>query len=547
MVERFMLTGKAPDLPPAVATLKDRWLLLDEVDMFFSSDFYGAEYRPFATVRDEALSDLIKFLWESREDPQKLAVRQVKSSAQYVACEVKFPWWKQLLEGAVMSMLSCLQKSDTHKLDHNYVVINDKIKYFIDGHDEVSDKASYGYSTMFAYLDENENGSIGPQAMERQLAVYMDCGAFSYAEIPKCYMKILGVTGTLEDLAHGQKTLLSNEYQLSKSTYMPSVYGSNQLDFAGNNQAGVMIESTTAGQRMEVIKAIDGCGDRSVIVFFTDQTELANFRASPHFAKYYGCAKVITPETDTDDKNALIGTAATKGNILLCTREFGRGNDFVCYDKQVNDKGGVHVVQTFVSEIKSEERQIMGRTARQGNKGSFCMILNAAELEKFGIGPEDVKMMRSQNNLYSKIDTDRNDYFEDNAKNFSDGVDDIKGAHKQSLEFSNMFHQDDALDKIADVLLEYNPVPPSMDTTRKRTLVLMDATGSMTSLLQKAKNTVSEMFTKANTILEDKGVSDAACEVQFACFRNYSSGPTQLLVASEWASKARTFALSCGQ
>jgi glycosyltransferase involved in cell wall biosynthesis len=37
--------------------------------------------------------------------------------------------------------------------------------------------------------------------------------------------------------------------------------------------------------------------------------------------------------------------------------------------------GGVHVIQTFVSEDISEEVQIKGRTARQDNKGSFGMVL----------------------------------------------------------------------------------------------------------------------------------------------------------------------------
>ncbi len=69
--------------------------------------------------------------------------------------------------------------------------------------------------------------------------------------------------------------------------------------------------------------------------------------------------------------------AATTGNVVLMTREFGRGTDFVCYDDDLDIAGGVltpsclplllatkserHqvlVIQTFVSEIKSEETQI---------------------------------------------------------------------------------------------------------------------------------------------------------------------------------------------
>jgi preprotein translocase subunit SecA len=43
---------------------------------------------------------------------------------------------------------------------------------------------------------------------------------------------------------------------------------------------------------------------------------------------------------------------------------FGRGTDFICFDKDVDAAGGVLVIQTFLSEDYSEEVQIKGRTAR---------------------------------------------------------------------------------------------------------------------------------------------------------------------------------------
>jgi preprotein translocase subunit SecA len=45
------------------------------------------------------------------------------------------------------------------------------------------------------------------------------------------------------------------------------------------------------------------------------------------------------------------------------------------YDKNVNERGGLHVIQTYISSDYSEYVQIRGRTARQGNKGSFEMII----------------------------------------------------------------------------------------------------------------------------------------------------------------------------
>ena len=60
----------------------------------------------------------------------------------------------------------------------------------------------------------------------------------------------------------------------------------------------------------------------------------------------------------------------------------------------------------------------------------------------------------------------------------------------------------------------------------------MDATGSMSNLLQKAKTTVNLMFTRAKEILSEEELNPDCFEIQFAVYRNYSSGQDSILVAS---------------
>ena len=76
-----------------------------------------------------------------------------------------------------------------------------------------------------------------------------------------------------------------------------------------------------------------------------------------------------------------IKRAATVGKVTLLTRTFGRGTDFICRNQQLLLNGGIHVLQTFFSEELSEEYQIMGRGARQGDRGSYRMILLDKDLE----------------------------------------------------------------------------------------------------------------------------------------------------------------------
>ena len=55
--------------------------------------------------------------------------------------------------------------------------------------------------------------------------------------------------------------------------------------------------------------------------------------------------------------------------------------------------------------------------------------------------------------------------------------------------------------KIFDYLMKINPAP-NIEEPVVKTLVMMDATGSMGSLINKAKNTVSIMFKRIQAILE---------------------------------------------
>lgn len=67
------------------------------------------------------------------------------------------------------------------------------------------------------------------------------------------------------------------------------------------------------------------------------------------------------------------------------TASFGRGTDFKVFDPKVNGAGGVHIIQTFLSEDEAEEIQIKGRTNRQNTPGSADIIFKSNELEILNI------------------------------------------------------------------------------------------------------------------------------------------------------------------
>mmetsp|Transcript_52892 Transcript_52892/g.115656 ORF Transcript_52892/g.115656 Transcript_52892/m.115656 type:complete len:162 (+) Transcript_52892:164-649(+) len=85
----------------------------------------------------------------------------------------------------------------------------------------------------------------------------------------------------------------------------------------------------------------------------------------------------------------------------------GRGMDFMCHDDGLLEAGGVHIIHTFFCVDKSEEVQIQGRTARQGKKGSYCMLLCDEDLRnQFGL-KEVLAGQFSPKELYKKLEAER--------------------------------------------------------------------------------------------------------------------------------------------
>ncbi len=76
-------------------------------------------------------------------------------------------------------------------------------------------------------------------------------------------------------------------------------------------------------------------------------------------------------------------------------------------------------------------------------------------------------------------------------------------------------------------------LPPPVIRPIKRTLVLLDATGSMRDSIKACKEKIQEVFDLAQKILTQEGV-EASFELQFATFRNYDQDAPYLLSCSSW-------------
>ncbi|CAL6043161.1 Helicase-related_protein [Hexamita inflata] len=505
-------------------------LMIDEVDVFFNESFYGSSYTPMARVLNPEIKALIDYVWQNRNEKNLLRKNEIMKSQVYLNCEISLKGWEELLKQALNNILVDIEQFQ----DQQYIVHEGLIGY--KDQDTISTKIFYGYKTLFAYYKEVEKQNICDEELQKRICLYFNCGSFSYAEIPKQYTYIIGVTGTLDTVSKPEMKLLTDEYNIKKFSYLPSVYGMNKLNFAKDSSDFVKIveqKEYFICIANEINKKRQNKIGIPILVFFETSAKLDLFYNAREYKSIdnYQKIKIFTEKISAVEKEGVVRQAVTQNAVTLITREFGRGTDFICYDKTIDGFGGVHVIQTFFSDELSEEKQIKGRTARQGNNGSYSLVLLDSELEKYGLSTKQIEEMKDKSQLHSTIDPKRRSYFEGKYTERIRNIKQIKEEHNITKSFvTELF--DNNIDFVNDFLVSVNKTYSNLESQSK-TLIIMDATGSMSGLIDKTKNTIKIMFTNAYAVLQENNFKESF-DVMFAAYRNYSSGSEYILQSSPW-------------
>jgi len=240
------------------------------------------------------------------------------------------------------------------------------------------------------------------------------------------------------------------------------------------------------------------------------------------------------------DRDYIIKKAATLGQVTLSTRVFGRGTDFFSRDQILEKKGGVHVIQTFLSDLKSEEVQIKGRTARQGQSGSYGMVLLLKDelieglskedsLQKYDINHDDIDL-GPRNEWYQNLCEKRNNYHLQRMQSANDHILLAKERQDMTEEILKLLKDgsiDEAKSKFRILYKNIKGDPSKIS----KTICLLDSTGSMFWLWNSVKNTIKSMISRLTTIAGEDNF-----KIKFIAYRDYVA--RTLTVKSEWSNNA---------
>ena len=526
---------------------RPRIMIVDEVDVFFKKDFYGKLYRPFFLLQDKVVIDLMNWIWQQHDGGQALSVHSIKASAPYRACCERYQNFDFLVDSGIEHLLKDIN-SYRQGFDHEYLVEKGQIMYrYQDG---TSAKKTEGYKTVWAYYHEHyKNRTVTQEQLTKHTGIIVYCGAFSYAEMLRgmgTFAHIIGVTGTLKTLSPAEKSIIRDEFGIRRYSYMPSAYGPNNLVFAKNKGVKVEEDKDYHHALLEEIKEaligpIHKDSHRAVMVFFSDMSALDAFSKSlPADMKSALSIMSEASSASVEERDAEIKRATSAGQITLLTRALGRGTDFVCYDQSVIANGGVHVIQTFLSKEVAEERQIQGRTARQGQKGSYSLVLRARDLkEVYGVDAERVKKMRADGAFYDELHKMRCEHFKTEYQGLTDQIKSFQETcHTPSVQLLQwVVHARPGGVREAKKLLMLFNETSSAKITHSKTVILMDATGSMGGLINGVKATINKLFSGLKGVLQNNSLDPNCFETQLCAYRNYEDGPNMMLQTSPWSSE----------
>ncbi|MDD9337856.1 MAG: hypothetical protein PV337_05505 [Rickettsiaceae bacterium] len=230
----------------------------------------------------------------------------------------------------------------------------------------------------------------------------------TYESLTSCYVsnldyikkygsKLSGVTGTLG--SEPERNLLGSVFNLGFSV-IPPFKPKQFIQFPGKVSADDQFVNDVAiaalGDLTRVQKEYQYLEEKQQV----EISEIKTPRAVLIVCTSILDVEIIAKEIDREAKSAGLTPKILKYidetdvhitenilnvcDIVIATNLAGRGTDFKT-SANLESNGGLHVIEAFLPCNKRVEEQGLGRTGRQGNKGTGQIIVRISEVEALGI------------------------------------------------------------------------------------------------------------------------------------------------------------------
>jgi preprotein translocase subunit SecA len=105
-----------------------------------------------------------------------------------------------------------------------------------------------------------------------------------------------------------------------------------------------------------------------------------------------GLRPVVLNARQDRNEAEIVAAAGQPGRVTVATNMAGRGTDITLHPT-VRDAGGLHVILSEFHESFRIDRQLFGRTGRQGDPGTYESIVSIADELFQRFGPRTLRVM----------------------------------------------------------------------------------------------------------------------------------------------------------
>jgi preprotein translocase subunit SecA len=180
----------------------------------------------------------------------------------------------------------------------------------------------------------------------------------TYQRVFRRYLRVGGMSGTVLEAAGELKSVLGLDV-----VRIPTQRGIQRRDL------GARLYATCAGRDAAAARSAIAWAAKGRAVLVGTRSVAASERISALLAAAGAEHQVLNAKQDAQEA-AIIGAAGQAGRITVATNMAGRGTD-ILLAPEVKAAGGLHVVLTEFHDSKRIDRQLYGRSGRQGERGSF--------------------------------------------------------------------------------------------------------------------------------------------------------------------------------
>jgi preprotein translocase subunit SecA len=257
--------------------------------------------------------------------------------------------------------------------DHHYLVREDGVQIIDQLTGRVSADRSWDRG-LHQLIELKEGCPVTPE--NETLA------RISYQQFFRRYLRLSGMTGTAREVA----AELLSVYELNTlaiPTRLPSRRRTRPLRvYTHEERKWAAVCESIRRARQDGRPVLVGTGS----VEASEQlSRLLADAGLPH--------QVLNARQDAEEAR-IVAEAGQAGRITVATNMAGRGTD-IALGPEVAGRGGLHVIATERAEARRIDRQLLGRCGRQGDPGSFEMILSLEDQRAAGYFPAGIRRVLS--------------------------------------------------------------------------------------------------------------------------------------------------------